>query len=327
MICLGIESTAHTFASAVVTAKGEILSDIRDMVTTETGGLIPVKVANHHQEVHEAVIRKALEDSKVKPDFVAVSRAPGLAPCLHVGMRAAKEIAKNLNVPLIGINHPIAHLSSGTWLTEAKDPIYLFVSGANTQIIALEGGRFRIFGETLDVGVGNALDKFARGMNLGFPGGPQVEKLAVNGKWLEFPYSVKGMDVAFSGLVTTALEKFKKGSSKEDLCYSFQESAFSMLTEVTERAMAHCNKKEVVIIGGVAANKRLASMLDTMCKERNAKFYAVPLKYSGDQAAMIAWQGLLEYQAGTRHSIETLDIDPYQRVDQIKVNWKIKGNY
>ncbi len=211
-------------------------------------------------------------------------------------------------------------------MTEAKDPIYLFVSGANTQIIALEGGRFRIFGETLDVGVGNALDKFARGMNLGFPGGPQVEKLAVNGKWLEFPYSVKGMDVAFSGLVTAALEKFKKGASKEDLCYSFQESAFSMLTEVTERAMAHCNKKEVVIIGGVAANKRLASMLDSMCKERNAKFYVVPLKYSGDQAAMIAWQGLLEYQAGTRHDLETLDIDPYQRVDQIKVNWKIKNN-
>lgn len=325
MICLGIESTAHTFSACVVTAKGEILSDVRDMFTTESGGLIPTKVANHHQAIHEAVIRKAIEEAKApKIDLVAVSRAPGLAPCLHVGLRAAKEVAKSLSVPIIGVNHPIAHLSSGTWLTEAKDPIYLFVSGANTQIIALEGGRFRIFGETLDVGVGNALDKFARNIGLGFPGGPQVEKLALNGKWTELPYLVKGMDTAFSGLVTAALNKFKKGVSKEDLCYSFQEVAFSMLTEVTERAMAHCNKKEVVIIGGVAANKRLASMLEIMCKERNAKFFVVPLKYSGDQGAMIAWQGLLEYQAGTRIDADKLDIDPYQRVDAIKVNWKIK---
>ncbi len=328
MICLGIESTAHTFGASVVTAKGEILSDVRDMFTTESGGLIPTKVANHHQAVHDSVIRKALEESKVKKiDLISFSRAPGLAPCLHVGLRAAKEFAQHLKVPIIGINHPIAHLSSGTWLTEAKDPIYLFVSGANTQIIALEGNRFRIFGETLDVGVGNALDKFARGLGLGFPGGPQVEKLALNGKWIELPYLVKGMDTAFSGLVTSALNLYKKGASKEDLCYSFQEVAFSMLTEVTERAMAHCNKKEVVIIGGVAANKRLASMLNIMCRERNAKFFVVPLKYSGDQGAMIAWQGLLEYQAGTRNNLEELTIDPYQRVDAVKVNWKIKGSY
>ncbi|MDP4012116.1 MAG: KEOPS complex N(6)-L-threonylcarbamoyladenine synthase Kae1, partial [Candidatus Nanoarchaeia archaeon] len=322
MICLGIESTAHTFGASVVSAKGEILSDVRDMYTTENGGMNPTEVKLHHQAVAEKVVREAIEKSGVKKiDLVAVARAPGLAPCLLIGMKKAKEIAKDLGCPIIGVNHPIAHLSSGTWLTEAKDPIYLFVSGANTQIIALEGGRFRIFGETLDVGVGNALDKFARGLGLGFPGGPKVEELAKKGKWIEMPYTVKGMDTSFSGLVTNALTKFKKGASKEDLCFSFQEVAFSMLAEVTERAMAHCNKDNLVIIGGVAANKRLAHMLDTMCRARGAKFYAVPMKYSGDQGAMIAWQGLLEYQSGTRNNIEELDIDPLQRVDEVKVNW------
>lgn len=322
MICLGIESTAHTFGASVVSAKGEILSDIRDMYTNENGGMNPTEVKLHHQEVADKVVREAIEKSKVKKiDLVAVARAPGLPPCLLIGMKKAKEIAKDLDCPIIGVNHPIAHLSSGTWLTEAKDPIYLFISGANTQIIALEGGRFRIFGETLDVGVGNALDKFARGLGLGFPGGPKVEELAKEGKWVELPYTVKGMDTSFSGLVTNALNKFKKGTSKEDLCFSFQEVAFSMLAEVAERAMAHCNKDELVIIGGVAANKRLAHMLDTMCRARGAKFYAVPMKYSGDQGAMIAWQGLLEYQAGTRNNIEDLDIDPLQRVDEVKVNW------
>jgi glycoprotease/Kae1 family metallohydrolase len=321
MICLGIEATAHTFAAAVVTGKKEILSDVRDVYTTKTGGMIPKEVAKHHELVKDRVIRESIENSKVKKiDLVAYSRGPGLGRgVLHIGLEKAKEIAKDLNAPLIGVNHCISHLTSGSLFTDCNDPVYVYVSGANTQIIALEGGKYRIFGETLDVGMGNALDKFGRDIGLGFPAGPIIEELAKQGEYIDLPYSVKGMDLSFSGIVTKAVNLFKKGSSKEDLCFSLQENIFAMLCEVTERAMAHCNKKEALLIGGVAANKRLVEMLGIMCKERNAEFYAVPLKYSGDNAAMIAWQGILEYQAGRRK--DNLEVKPYERTDEVDVFW------
>ncbi|MAG50252.1 UGMP family protein [archaeon] len=316
MICLGIEGTAHTAAVAIVNSNKEILYDNRDMYTKKTGGIIPSEAAQHHKKVFPKLIKEALEKVK-KIDFIVYSNAPGLAPCLMEARDAAKNISKKLKVPLIGINHCIAHLSSAHLFTKVENPVYLFTSGANTQIISSEGNRLRIFGETLDVGIGNALDKFGRNIDLGFPAGPVVEQLAKKGKYIELPYLVKGMDVAFSGLVTKTDNLFKKGAKKEDLCFSMQETCFAMLTEVTERALAHCNKNEVVLIGGVAANKRLCKMLEIMCKERNAKFYAVPLKYAGDNATMIAWQGILEYK-GKRNRV---DINPYERIDEIEINF------
>lgn len=320
MIALGIESTAHTFGAAIVNNKGQLLSDVRDTFTTTEGGMIPTTVAEHHKQVADTVIKKALADAKVDHvDLVVYSRGPGLAPCLHVGIAKAKEYAKSFDCPVLGANHPMAHLTSGLLFTEAQDPVMLYLSGANTQIIGLEAGKYRVFGETEDVGLGNALDKFARAIGLGFPGGPKVEQLALKGKWIELPYTVKGMNVAFSGIITKVTQLANKGISKEDLCYSLQEVFFSMITEVTERAMAHLRKKEVLLIGGVAANKRLCGMLETMCKARGATFFAVPMKYAGDNGAMIAWQGLLEYHAGRREKV--LDIYPYERCDDIDVTW------
>jgi len=320
MLCLAIESTAHTFASAVISSKGEIISDVRSMYQSDTHGIIPSEAAQHHEKLYHQIIKKAIEESKIeKFDLLAYSRGPGLSPCLKVGLKAAKEYSEELKIPLIGVNHCLAHLSSAHLFTEVKDPVYVFVSGANTQIIALEGGKFRIFGETLDTGLGNALDKFGREINLGFPAGPKIEQLAKNGSYIELPYIVKGMDLSFSGIVTSAISKFKKGIKKEDLCFSIQETMFSMLTEVTERALAHTGKKEAVIIGGVAANKRLAEMLSIMCKERNAKLFTVPLKYSGDNGANIGYQGLIEYINGRRE--KELDIFPYERIDHVNVFW------
>ena len=321
MICLGIEGTAHTAATSVVTSKNEILSDIRNMYTKEKGGIIPTEAAQHHKNIFPKIIRKAIEDAKIKKiDLVAYSRSPGLPPSLHETLRAAIEISKDLKVPLIGVNHCIAHLSSAHFFTPAKNPVYIFASGANTQIISLEDNKFRILGETLSSGLGNALDKFGRELGLGFPAGPKIEELAKKGKYIELPYTVKGMDIEPSGIVTAAINKFKKGSKKEDLCFSLQETLFAMLTEVTERALAHTRKDEAVLIGGVAANKRLSEMLSIMCKERDCKFYNVPLKYSGDQSVMITLQGILEYNAGNRTNKP--DINPYERVDEIKVNWQ-----
>lgn len=322
MICLGIESTAHTFGVSVVTGKKHVLSDVRD-VFTSSSGMIPIEVAKHHKNVAAKIVKQAIVESKQnKIDLVAYSAAPGLAPCLHVGMQTAIDVAKELNAELIGVNHAAAHLASAHLFTEVKDPVYLYASGANTQIITRENERFAILGETLDIALGNALDKFARDIGLGFPGGPQVEKLALNGKYIKLPYTVKGMDVSFSGLVTHLQNLVKKGVAKEDLCFSFQETAFAMMTEVAERALSNTRKKELVFIGGVAANKRLSKMLTIMCEERGAKFFVVPIKYAADNAAMIAYQGILEHSSGRRE--KKPEIRPYERLDEVRVIWNYK---
>lgn len=318
-ICLGIESSAHTFGVGIVSSKETILSDIRNPYTTTKGGIIPMEAAKHHEVICQDTIKEALQKSKI--DVIAYSSAPGLSPCLRVGLKAAKELASDLKVPLVDVNHVAAHLSSGSLFTEAKNPVYIFTSGANTQIISLEDKYFRVVGETMDVGIGNALDKFGREIGLGFPCGPKIEELAKNGKYIELPYTVKGMDLSFSGIVTSALQKYKQGISKEDLCFSIQETFFSMLTEVAERALAHLNKNEILLIGGVAANKRLCEMLEKMCRARNAKFYVVPLKYSGDNGVMIAYQGVLEYKNGRSIDVDKADIRPYERIENIGVFW------
>ena len=291
------------------------------MYTSKTHGLIPNELASHHKSICNDLIKKAIEEAKTdKIDLVAYSRGPGMAPALYVGFNKAQELSKELDAPLIGVNHAVAHLTSGLLFNEYKDPVYLYLSGANTQVIALEGNKFRVFGETLDVGIGNALDKFGREAGLGFPAGPVIEELAKKGKYIELPYVVKGMDVSFTGIVTKCIELLKKGVKVEDLCYSLQETCFAMVTEVTERALAHTQKNEVLLIGGVAANKRLCNMLDIMCKERDAKFYAVPLKYAGDNGINIAWLGLLEYMAGRRE--KNSEIKPYERTDDVIVTWR-----
>src|SRR3989344_5413742 len=323
-LCLGIESTAHTFGVGIVNFKGKILANAKAQFTTTSGGMIPGDVAKHHEAAKERVLADALKIANVKLQDIALisySAAPGLAPSLLVGLKFAQKLAKEHKIPLVGANHSVAHLSIGDLICKAKDPIYLYVSGPNTQVIGFAGGRFRIFGETLDIGLGNMFDKFAREIGLGFPGGPKIEKLAI-GKYVELPYSVKGMDVSFAGMLTKALRLHKTGVSTEDLCYSLQETAFAMLAEIAERAMAHLDKSELLLIGGVAANKRLGNMLDDMCKARGAKFHAVPLEFSGDQGVMIAWQGVLQYVAGERLDVEQANIRPYERIDEVNVSWR-----
>ncbi len=325
--CLGIESTAHTFGCGVVSFDGKIFASEKAVYTTEKGGMIPNEVAKHHEEKKLEVLKKALDKSGLgieQFDLISFSRGPGLAPCLLVGLRFAKELASKHNIPLIGVNHPAAHLTIGDLCCKTKDPVYLYVSGVNTQVIAVVGKKFRIFGETLDIGLGNALDKFGRDVGLGFPAGPKIEELAKKGSFVALPYAVKGMDVSFSGLVTYATRLVKDGKSAiEDVCYSFQEVAFAMLAEISERALAHCDKKELLLVGGVAANKRLITMLRDMCEARKARFEAVPLEFSGDNGAMIAWQGVLEHvSANRRDDYEKADINPYERIDEVEVTWR-----
>jgi len=322
MICLGIEATAHTFGVGVINDKGKVLANAKDSYSTTEGGMVPSDVAKHHERVADRVIQDALTNAKLDLDdinLIAFSQGPGIAPCLLIGLNHAKKLAKQHNIPIIGVNHCVAHLTIGDLLCKSKDPVYLYVSGVNTQVIARAGSYFRIFGETVDIGLGNALDKFGRSANLGFPAGPKIEQLAKQGNYVELPYSVKGMDVSFAGMVTKA-QRLIETVPIVNLCYSLQETAFAMLAEVAERAMAHCEKRELVLIGGVAANTRLVEMLEIMCKERNARFCAVPIEYAGDQGVMIAWQGILQKEQAL--SRDEADIRPYERTDDVRIIWK-----
>jgi len=334
MIILGIESTAHTFGAAVLDGK-KVLSNVMDSFSSPAGGMIPGEVAAHHLKVFDAVLKNALQSAQVRLsdiDLVVFSQGPGLGNALRVGATVARSISLIHKKPLIGVNHCIAHLEIGTLLTSCKDPVLLYASGANTQVIAYDGGRYRIFGETLDMGIGNFLDSYGRLLGLGFPAGPRIEQHArKGGRYIILPYAVKGMDVSFSGMYTLLRnlierEKRDKGALSEkfvsDLCHSVQETVFAMLVEVSERAMAHCGKKELLLGGGVACNKRLQEMCSIMCKERKAKSYSLPNQFNVDNAAMIAWTGWLMHNAGVRMKIEESAIRPYERTDEVEVVWR-----
>lgn len=324
MNCLGIETTAHTFGAAVLRDK-KVLSNVRDVYTTESGGMIPFELGEHHVNCCDKVLKDALSQSNVKMsdiDLISFSQGPGQGHALRVGALMARALALKYKIPIVGVNHCVAHLTIGSMQTDAKDPVLLYASGANTQIIAYEAGKYRIFGETLDIGIGNFLDSLARSLGLGFPGGPKIYELSLKGnKLLDVPYMVKGMDLNFGGLLTNLKQKYKEGESKEDISFTAQEVAFAMLLEVSERAMAHCDKNELLLGGGVACNKRLQEMAKKMCEQRGAKCFILENQFNIDNAAMIAWQGMLEYNAGKRQEIEDTKILPYWRTDEVEVNW------
>ena len=326
MITLGIEGTAHTLGAGVVDPEKKVLSNVMDMFMPPEGGLHPREAANHHADAAASVITKALADAGVSMKelgLISFSMGPGLGPCLRVAATAARSLSSRLGIPIMGVNHCIAHIEIGNATTGCSDPAMLYASGGNTQVIAYSDRRYRIFGETQDVGIGNMLDKLGRELGLGFYAGPVIEKLAKGGdRLLELPYSVKGMDVAFSGIMTAALTLKKKGHRLEDIAYSVQETAFSMLTEVTERAMAHIGKDEVLLGGGVAQNKRLQEMVRIMAEDRGAEMFVPDRRLCMDNGAMIAWLGHIMYDSGMRMGIGDTAVRQRFRTDEVEVVWK-----
>lgn len=329
MLALGIEGTAHTLGVGIVRHSGgklDVLASEADMLRPEAGGIHPREAANHHAAVGPDVLRAALDKAGVRPEelaLVAFSQGPGLGPCLRTGATIARAFALAAGKPLLGVNHGVAHLEIGRAMTGARDPVLLYASGGNTQVIAYSHARYRVFGETLDIGVGNAIDKFAREEGYPFPGGPSIERLARGGsKLLDMPYSVKGMDMAFSGLMTAARAWRRKGASMEDVSFSLQETAFAMLVEVTERALAHAEKDEVVLGGGVACNERLWEMTRAMTEARGARAFRPPKHLLVDNGAMIAHLGLLMHEAGVRQTLEEGAVSQSQRADDIRVTWR-----
>jgi len=313
---LGIEGTAWNLSAAVFDT--DLISLYSDPYSPVHGGIHPREAAQHHASVMNTVISSVLTEP-VTITGIAFSKGPGLGPCLRTVATAARSLSLALNVPLAGVNHCVAHVEIGRFATGCSDPVVLYASGANTQVIGYLNGRYRIFGETLDIGIGNALDKFARSKDLPHPGGPVLEKLAAQGGYVELPYTVKGMDLAFSGLMSAAKDST---APLEDVCHAFQETAFAMCVEVTERAMSLAGKDEVLLVGGVGANRRLQQMLREMCEDRGAEFFVPEQKYLGDNGAMIAYTGKLMLESGQALPVGSSQVNPSFRSDEVDVTWK-----
>ncbi|MEM0173996.1 MAG: tRNA threonylcarbamoyladenosine biosynthesis protein, partial [Sulfolobaceae archaeon] len=231
MIVLGIESTAHTFGVGIVQDKEPyILANERDTFVPKQGGMKPSELAQHHAIVASDVLKRALDVANLSMrdiDYIAISLGPGMGPALRVGATIARALALKYKKKLIPINHGIAHIEIGYFSTRAKDPLILYLSGGNTIITTFIDGKFRVFGETLDMPLGNMLDTFSREIGIAPPyiinGIHVIDICAEKGKQLiKLPYIVKGQDMSYAGLLTAALRHIGK-VRKEDLCYSVRE--------------------------------------------------------------------------------------------------------
>ncbi|WP_265108654.1 bifunctional N(6)-L-threonylcarbamoyladenine synthase/serine/threonine protein kinase [Halosolutus halophilus] len=328
---LGIEGTAWAASAAVYDTETDDVFIESDAYQPESGGIHPREAAEHMHDAIPRVVETALDRARetgdrsgTEPpvDAVAFSRGPGLGPCLRVVGTAARALSQTLDVPLVGVNHMVAHLEIGRHAAGFDSPVCLNASGANAHLLAYRNGRYRVLGETMDTGVGNAIDKFTRHVGWSHPGGPKVEDAAKDGEYVDLPYVVKGMDFSFSGIMSAAKGRYDDGVPVEDICYSLQETIFGMLTEVSERALSLTGSDELVLGGGVGQNARLREMLREMCARRGAEFHAPEPRFLRDNAGMIAVLGAKMYDAGDTLAIEDSRVDPDFRPDQVPVTWR-----
>ena len=345
-IALGCEGSANKLGIGVISHPIDggpvtVLSNIRHTFVSAPGtGFLPKETAAHHRTFFTSIAKQALATAGVSVadiDCICYTKGPGMgAPLLAVAI-AARTIALLWGKELVGVNHCVGHIEMGLAITGAHNPVVLYVSGGNTQVIAYAEQRYHIFGETLDIAVGNCLDRFARTLGISNDPAPgySIEQLSKKGGkvLLDMPYTVKGMDCSFSGILARADalaaqmrmgEKTPSGEdiTPEDMCFSLQETAYAMLVEITERAMAHIDSKEVLIVGGVGCNERLQQMMGQMAKERGGRVYAMDERFSIDNGIMIAHAGLLAYERGFRTPLEESTITQRFRTDEVEVNWR-----
>ncbi|XP_067651738.1 probable tRNA N6-adenosine threonylcarbamoyltransferase [Haliotis asinina] len=334
VIAIGFEGSANKLGIGII-QDGVVLSNPRHTYITPPGeGFLPRDTAKHHREHILQVLQQALEEANIKPqqiDVVCYTKGPGMGAPLVSTAIVARTVAQLWQKPIVAVNHCIGHIEMGRLITGAKNPTVLYVSGGNTQVIAYSHRRYRIFGETIDIAVGNCLDRFARVLKLSNDPSPgyNIEQMAKRGnKFLELPYAVKGMDVSFSGLLSYIEERapqlVKSGEyTPEDLCFSLQETVFAMLVEITERAMAHCKSQEVMIVGGVGCNKRLQDMMEKMAEEREAILYATDQRFCIDNGAMIAQAGWEMFKAGETTPLNETSCTQRFRTDEVEVTWRL----
>ncbi|GAA5963260.1 hypothetical protein JCM3765_005778 [Sporobolomyces pararoseus] len=423
LLALGLEGSANKLgvglilhsppAEGATSATGDpgtvsILSNIRHTYVTPPGeGFLPSDTARHHKRWISEVVEKALKQGNVTMkdvDVVCFTKGPGMGAPLQTVALVARTLALMYNKPLVGVNHCVGHIETGRLITNSPSPIVLYVSGGNTQVIAYSQQRYRIFGETLDIAVGNCLDRFARiiGLSNDPSPGANIESEAKKGKrLLPLPYATKGMDIMLGGILhaveaytrdprfrpnegsskartnsektmvgqeerrrraegegpqaalqdigfslersnppqaslpkkETTTEQSEAQNSKDqveeediitpaDLCFSLQETIFSMLVEITERAMAHAGGKEVLIVGGVGCNKRLQEMMGIMAGERGGNIFATDERFCIDNGIMIAHAGLLSWRMGYKTPLAETACTQRFRTDEVLVNWR-----
>ncbi|KAK9239364.1 glycoprotease family-domain-containing protein [Lipomyces kononenkoae] len=361
-VALGLEGSANKLGVGIIRhfppppagsgqrrRPAEVLANIRHTYITPPGeGFLPRDTANHHRSFVVKLVKDALKTSGLTPhdiDCVCFTKGPGMGAPLQSVAIAARTISLMWNKPLVGVNHCVGHIEMGREITGATNPVVLYVSGGNTQVIAYSHHRYRIFGETLDIAVGNCLDRFARTLQI--PNDPSpgynIELLARKGKhYVELPYTVKGMDVSMSGILAyidqVAIDILngnpryaddedgggggKTIITKEDLCFSLQETIFAMLVEITERAMAHVGSQQVLIVGGVGCNERLQEMMAIMARDRGGQVYATDERFCIDNGIMIAHAGLLAYGTGFKTSLEDSVCTQRFRTDEVYIAWR-----
>ncbi|MCX8196058.1 MAG: KEOPS complex N(6)-L-threonylcarbamoyladenine synthase Kae1 [Acidilobaceae archaeon] len=329
MIVLGIESTAHTFGIGIVDERLRVLADVRKQYAPKSGGILPREVAPFFSRSAAQALREALEEARIsvrEVDAVAVALGPGMGPQLRVGASVARALASHYAKPLVPVNHAVAHIEVARWSTGLKDPIALYVAGGNTAVISYAEERYRVFGETLDIPLGNLLDTFAREVGIAPPyvkgGKHAVDICAEGGDFLEgMPYVVKGQDSSFSGLLTAALRMVERGARLSDVCFTLREIAYSSVVEVLERGLALTGKREVVLTGGVAASSLLNEKISLMASLHGAAFRPIPREYSGDNGVMIALTGVAALKWGQTVSPSEALVRQRWRIDQVKIPW------
>jgi len=341
-IVLGLEGSANKVGVGVLKyspgghneSNGyyHILANPRKTFIAPTGqGFLPKQTAIHHQNHIVALVKTALleafpgeEHPETLLSAICFTKGPGMGAPLQSCAVCARTLSLLWGIPLCAVNHCVGHIEMGRLATGASNPVVLYVSGGNTQVIAYSNQRYRIFGETIDIAIGNCLDRFARVIGLSNDPSPgyNIEQEAKKGtKYLDLPYVVKGMDVSFSGILTQ-VEQLAKTEQKEDLCYSLQETLFAMLVETTERAMAHTGQNQVLIVGGVGCNKRLQQMMGQMVRDRGGTMSAMDHRYCIDNGAMIAQAGIFALQFGEISPIEDTWCTQRYRTDQVLAIWR-----
>jgi len=326
MMCLGIESTAHTFGAGLVDSQDRIVTNVNSTYHPPVGvGIHPRKASEHLATVADEIVRTALsrpDGTSADPDVIAYAAGPGLGPCLRIGATVGRALSSYLKKPLVPVHHGVAHLDIAMSIAKARNPLAVLVSGGHTSILVHTGRRWRVYGETQDITLGNLLDMFAREAKLPSPGGLSVGRQAMKGQTLiKLPYTVKGNDVAYSGLLTSAATALRRQGNLADICFSLQETAFSMLSEAVERSLVQTRRSEVLLAGGVAASPRLREMIGLVAQDHGASFHPVPIEYSGDCGAQIACSGRLAFESGITVKTSDSFVTPRWRMDEVDVPW------
>ncbi len=326
---LGIESTAHTFGVGIIDERLNIMSDIRYQYKPPEGmGIEPFMAAEHHSGIASRAVSEALDEASIKIgdiDAIGYSMGPGLGPCLRIGATVARVLSYRYGIPLYPVHHGIGHIELVKSMYRLKNPLILLISGGHTVITAYKDGRWRSYGETLDITIGNLLDVFAREAGLGFPGGPKIELLAREGRnYIELPYTIKGSNFQFSGLLTKAVQLLKEGKDLNDLAYSLQETAFSIVVEAVERAIASMKSDidSIAVTGGVASNDELYKKLSLMANNHGLNVYRLSKRLNGDNGVQIAVVALKMYL----NSLPPIDVEKAiirqrWRFDEVDIKW------